>query len=620
MNFPIRHLEFDLLIIGAGGAGLTSAISAFDSGTKNIAVISKVLPTSSHTVSAKGGINASFGNVIADDWQWHAFDTIKGSDYLADFDAVELMCKKACEAILFLEQNGVVFSRDQFGQIAQRAYGGQTTEFGEGKLAFRACYSKDKTGHSIVHTLYQQALKREIKFFNEFFVVDLLVESLENQDEAQLSENNQPKKDWQKKQQKQCLGCIAIDCNQGELVVFHSKAVILATGGYSQIYRNTTSSLICTGDGTSLALQAGFALQDMEFVQFHPTGIFGQGFLITEAVRSEGAYLLNKNHDRFMINYAPKMMELASRDVISLAMANEMKEGRAVNDGFLYLDMRHLSDEVLKNKLPGVVELVKNFAKLDVKRDLIPIAPSAHYSMGGLSCNTDCEVENSGLYCIGENACISVHGANRLGCNSLLDLIVFGQIAGQNAGKKIKQKVTQNFLIFDKIVKQKLDNFAEIFQKSHSKERLNLEAIKVELQENNDQNLGVIREQISIAKASEKIDSLLLSLSDYRCNSTNLLWNEELITYFELRNLLLNSLAVAVSAQNRKESRGAHFRSDFSTRNDQDFLAHSQVFLQDSGSINFLQKTSPKLKFQLAPTRKFSSIAALQAPPQLRKY
>ena len=406
----VTQKEYDVVIIGAGGAGLMSAISAIKSGVKNVAVISKVVPINSHTVAAKGGINAALGNVAQDDWKWHAYDTIKGADYLADVDAVELLCKKAEAAILFLEKIGVVFSRNVDGTIAQRAYGGQTTEYGEGSVAYRACYSKDKTGHTIMHSLYQEALRVGVKFYSEVFVTDLL---MRNEVSGKRS----------------CHGCIAIDLNNGEIISFKSLATIIASGGYSQIFSNTTSSLICTGDGAALILRAQLQLQDMEFIQFHPTGIANKGFLITEAARGEGAYLLNAQGERFMKNYAPKMMELASRDVVSLAMAREIYEGRGCGKekDFLYLDLRHIDEEVLKSKLPGVVELVRNFTKLDVKKDLIPVAPSCHYCMGGIPTNVDtmviyvdeqkkdCVV--AGLMAVGEAACVSVHGANRLGCN-----------------------------------------------------------------------------------------------------------------------------------------------------------------------------------------------------------
>ena len=577
------------MIIGAGGAGLTAAISALQHGAKNIAVISKVIPANSHTVAAKGGINAALGNVIEDDWKWHAYDTLKGSDYLADADAVEILCREAKGAILDLEKIGVVFSRGENGKISQRPYGGQTTNFGKGGIAYRACYSKDKTGHTILHTLHEQALKNDVKFFSEFFVTDLLIED-----------------------KKKCHGCIAVDLNDGELVVFTAATVILATGGYSQIFSNTTSSLICTGDGSALALKEGLKLQDMEFIQFHPSGIYRHGFLITEAARGEGAYLLNSKGERFMKNYAPKMMELASRDVISQAIATEIHEGRGCgkNGDYIHLDIRHISDEVLKNKLPGVVEVVKNFEHLDVKKDLIPIAPSAHYGMGGVPCDLNCEVIE-GLLVIGEAACLSVHGANRLGCNSLLDLIVFGKVAGKYAAKKINSRPAE---IAQKIAEEKIRNLISVILEPQARgsQELKLHEIKKELQENNEKNLGVFRDKKLLENGLEKTKELISKLRSYRIKNSSLMWNEELVAYFELQHLLLNSLAANFSALNRTESRGAHYRSDFKTRDDEKFLAHSLVKI-----IDFERLT---LEFSLKAVRKDSTIAELNLTPQARIY
>lgn len=598
MNFKITKKQFDVIIIGSGGAGLMAALSCAQSGIKNIAIISKVTPLNSHTVAAKGGINAALSNVQEDNWQWHAFDTIKGGDYLTDVDAVEILCKKASEAIFDLEKMGVVFSRDNAGKIAQRAYGGQTENFGKGDVAYRACYSKDKTGHTILYSLYEKALEKGVKFFSEFFVSDLLIDD-----------------------KKTCYGCLAIDLNAGELVIFESGLAIIATGGYSQIYQNTTSSVICTGDGSALVFKEGLPLQDMEFVQFHPTGIFGCGFLITEAARGEGAYLLNGKGERFMKEYAPKMMELASRDVIARAMATEIHKGNGCgeNKNFLHLDLRHLSDDVLQNKLPGVVELIKNFVRnnhkqIDLKKDLIPVSPSAHYTMGGVPTNLDCmvldgEKEISGLMAIGESACVSVHGANRLGCNSLLDLIVFGKIAGQKAlGKIIKNDV----LAVERISAKKIDNLQKTLNKSSIQVAVNIFELKKNLQEANEKNLGVFRNQELLSQHLQQLNEISQSFQNIVIKNKSLLWNDELVSYLELENLLLNSLATAFAAFNRKESRGAHYRSDFPQRDDKEFLCHSLVYLKD-----LLEN---RLEFSTKSVRVKSEIPELNLPLQPRNY
>ncbi len=572
LNSKLTTKQFDLVIIGSGGAGLMAAISAFDAGVKKIAVISKVAPTSSHTVAAKGGINAALGNVAKDDWKWHAYDTIKGSDFLADKDAVDILCKGAAEAIIELEQMGVVFSRDAQGKIAQRAYGGQTSDFGKGAIAYRACYSKDKTGQTILHTLYNEALKRDVKFFGEFFVTDLFIEN------------------------KACFGCLAIDLNQGEFVAFESATTIIATGGYSQIYRNTTSSLICTGDGSALVFKIGLPLQDMEFIQFHPTGIANKGFLISEAARGEGAQLLNANDERFMKNYDAKMMELSSRDIIARAIASEIIAGRGVGaqKNAVYLDLTNLSEDTLNQKLPGIVELAKNFAKCDARKDRILVAPTAHYTMGGIPTNLDCEVvdfnDNTvlGLMAVGEAACISVHGANRLGCNSLLDLIIFGKIAGKKSSQLIKNNPQKNI---SNLINAKLADVKNILNKNSSQnfEQNYLSQIKIDLQAINEKHLGVFRNHNLLEKGYNLLIALYKNYKNYTIKNKNLLWNDELILYFEIENLFLNSFATFYSALERKESRGSHYRSDFATK-DENWHFHSLVIANDKLSLSFKKK------------------------------
>lgn len=597
--FKVSKHQFDLIIIGSGAAGLMAAISAKESGIQNIAVISKVVPTSSHTVAAKGGINATLGNVTKDDWKWHAYDTIKGSDYLADVDAVEILCSQAKAAILNLEEMGVVFSRNDAGKIAQRAYGGQVSDFGKGDVAYRACYSKDKTGRTILHTLHQQALKAGIKFFSEFFVTDLLM----------IRDNK-------------CQGCVAVDLNSGEIVILESKMTIIATGGYSQIYQNTTSSLICSGDGSALLFQEGLELQDMEFVQFHPTGISGRGFLITEAARSEGAYLLNSNGERFMKNYAPKMMELASRDIISQAMATEIHAGNGVGDNkdALYLDLRHIDADILKNKLPGVVDLVKSFTGLDVEKDPIPVAPSAHYTMGGIPTDLNCNVlsnqkEICGLMAVGEAACVSVHGANRLGCNSLLDLVVFGKIAGKQAAQKISEI---EFLESKDVIAQRISDLEMSFMipEKDDKNNVSLEELKSNLQANNEKNLAVFRDQNLLLEGQKGLRELFGYFHHYKITNRCLLWNEELVAYFELKNLFLNSLATNFAALNRLESRGAHYRSDYKEVDSDKFFGHSLVKITNHSENN----AENKLEFRLKPVRCSSEFPDLNLNFKKREY
>lgn len=586
--FTIKN--FDLAIIGSGGSGLMTAITAHDHGLKNIAIISKVIPSFSHTVSAKGGINASLGNVSKDDWKFHAYDTIKGGDYLADVDVVELLCKNANQVILELEKYGMAFSRNDKGLIDQRVYGGQTLDYGSNHLAYRACYAQDKTGLTMSKTLEQQAIKKNIKFYNEFFIVDLLVENNKN------------------------YGCIAIDLNCGEIVVFICDNVVIASGGYSQIFNNTTSSTICTGDGTALAIKEGLWVEDMEFIQFHPTGLYQKGFLITEAVRSEGGYLINHQGERFMKHYASNMMELASRDIICRAIGSEIAKNNIDSnlDDCVFLDMRHFEQKQFI-KLPNVLEVVKKFTGKDPSKDLIAVSPSAHYTMGGIPCDPNGKVID-GLYAVGEVACLSVHGANRLGCNSLLDLIVFGKIAGQKIAENYQAfQINKSEINIKLLVQKKLDQFYQLFEINNSSNSTNeIISIKKTLKKINEKSIGIYRNKNNLENGFDQIIKLYKQFKKLKISNNHLIWNEELINYFEVQNLILNSIVVHYSAINRCESRGSHYRDDFNLRDDINFLAHSMTRIVDLDQI--------KLEYNLKPVNNISQIPELNLKPSIRKY
>ncbi len=575
--------NFQTIIIGAGGAGLMSALSCVNKGIKDVAVISKVFPTQSHTVAAKGGINAALGNVKNDDWKWHCYDTIKGADYLADYDAVEMMCREAPQAIIDLEKMGVVFSRNEAGKIDQRIYGGQKTNFGKGDLAHRACFSKDSTGHTILNTLYQQCLRKGVKFFSEFFVTDLLIANKIND---QIND------------QRQCFGALAIDLASGEISIFKAAITILATGGYSQIYQHTTSADICTGDGNAFILKAGLQLQDMEFIQFHPTSLHGTGLLLSEAARGEGGYLVNGLGEKFMTKYAPNYGDLASRDVIARAIATEVYEGKGggENKDQVYLVISHLGEKKIREKIPTVLEIARSFSKINPLTQPIPIAPAAHYTMGGIPTNLDCQVLHNeqivtGLMAIGEAACASVHGANRLGCNSLLDILVFGNLSGKVASSLLKQGffALQN----DEIIKSKLSRIEEVLaQKSGSGAHNSALLIKMKAKEIVEKFIGVFRNKELLEQGLARLLELKEQLQFIEIKNKNLLWNDEIVEFFQTENLLLQSLATAYSALMRQESRGAHFREDFINRDDKNWLKHSLVSFNDSNN-HFDFKTKP---------------------------
>ncbi len=564
------HRNFQVIIIGAGGAGLMAALSCAAKGIKDVAVISKVFPTQSHTVAAKGGINAALGNVQGDDWKWHCYDTIKGSDYLADYDSVELMCKSALQAIVDLEKMGVAFSRNNNGKIDQRIYGGQKTNFGKGDLAYRACFSKDSTGHTILNTLYQQCLKKGVKFFSEYFVTDLLIKDKTN-----------------------CFGALAIDLASGEINVFNSKITILATGGYSQIYQNTTSSDICTGDGNAFVLKEGLQLQDMEFVQFHPTSLYGTGLLISEAARGEGGYLINNQGKKFMAEYAPNYGDLASRDVIARAIATEIYQGRGGGDkkDQVYLVISHLGEQKIKEKIPTVLEIASSFSKIDPLTQPIPIAPAAHYTMGGIPTNLNCQVLYNnelvdGLMAIGEAACASVHGANRLGCNSLLDILVFGNLSGKVASQLILQGFEN---VKDKeIINSKLNRIAEILTQKGDQSAL---SIKAQLRDLVEKFIGVFRNKYLLEQGLAGLLQLKEQMNFVEIKNKNLVWNDEIVEFVQTENLLLQAIATAFCALQREESRGAHFREDFINRDDKNWLKHSLVSFDTSkNSFDFKTK------------------------------
>ncbi len=562
-KIPTNIINTQIVVIGAGGAGIMAALQAAKLGLK-VACVTKVHPLQSHTVAAKGGVNAALGNVSPDDWRWHMYDTIKGSDWLADQDAVEFMCKNAAAAILELEQMGVPFSRDVAGKIYQRIYGGQVADFGKGEPVYRACAASDRTGHAILYTLYQQALKHHVQFFEYNFALNLLMDN------------------------GICNGVVTFDVDKGALNIFNAAHTIIATGGYGQVYKTNTSSAICTGDGSAMALRAGLPLADMEFVQFHPTGLYGSGFLITEAARGEGAYLINSKNDRFMQKYAPRFADLASRDVIARAMAREIFAGRGVGakKDHLLLKLSHINIETLQKKLPEVAELAKKFADIDITKDAIPVAPSVHYNMGGIPTNINAEVLDvagkivPGLHAIGEAACVSVHGANRLGCNSLLDLIVFGKAAAEN----IKANLRQNSIVNQSVIECALSGF---YKTLNIKGDIPVAAILTQMQEAMAIGAGVFRCEDELKICEDEIRQLHAKLHNLAIKDKGLIWNNTLIEAFELQNMLALALATIVSARARTESRGSHFRNDYQNRDDENWQKHSLVTMDELCNVSY---------------------------------